>query len=364
MHSAQALPVQVPRGFTLIEVLIVIVVLGLLATLLVPAIQSARESARNVTCLGNLKSLGLQFTSFQANHGRFPSSVTAEVKGPLITNPKVAFRNFASELLPYAEAKSQHDAYRMEEDFCSEANAEAALVSLANSRCPSAPVNRLSVPEEFRPASLLRFFVGEANETVSQIITSLADHYECNEMRGPSMDYTVVVGITTEVAEALGYRTRRRPDQANAPYSLEGMFPLPGADSQDIETQLFRLAFGPTSFTFERGLRPSDIRDGLQRTIMMAECAGRPQLWRTNEEVIDEWATPGSVWSHPQNVIVVGGNSSQRLIQGSNDQSIYSFHYSHCNVLFADGHSRGIAWNISPDVLVALVTPQQGDRTE
>ncbi len=60
------------RGFTLLELLVAISIIGILVGLLLPAIQSAREAARRESCLNNLKQLGLGIHSYESSHRKFP----------------------------------------------------------------------------------------------------------------------------------------------------------------------------------------------------------------------------------------------------------------------------------------------------
>jgi len=60
------------HGFTLIELLVVIAIIAILAAMLLPALNSARESARTAQCANNLKQLGLAFHVYCADFGYWP----------------------------------------------------------------------------------------------------------------------------------------------------------------------------------------------------------------------------------------------------------------------------------------------------
>jgi prepilin-type N-terminal cleavage/methylation domain-containing protein/prepilin-type processing-associated H-X9-DG protein len=60
------------RGLTLVELLVVIAIIGLLVAMLLPAVQSARESARRTHCGNNLKQVGLAISTYQSSQGTYP----------------------------------------------------------------------------------------------------------------------------------------------------------------------------------------------------------------------------------------------------------------------------------------------------
>ena len=60
------------RGFTLVELLVVIAIIAMLVTLLLPAVQAAREAARNLHCKNTLKQISLSALNYESATGHFP----------------------------------------------------------------------------------------------------------------------------------------------------------------------------------------------------------------------------------------------------------------------------------------------------
>ncbi len=72
------------NGFTLIELLVVVAIIAVLVAILLPAIQKARDSVKDMTCLANLRQIGVAFSFYGSeNYGRFPYVGQA----PFLGNP-------------------------------------------------------------------------------------------------------------------------------------------------------------------------------------------------------------------------------------------------------------------------------------
>jgi prepilin-type N-terminal cleavage/methylation domain-containing protein len=98
-------------GFTLVELLVVITIIGILIALLLPAVQSARESARRVQCQNNLKQIGLAAQNHIQANGFFPTGGWGWLWGG---DPERGFTarqpgGWFYNLLPYMEQQPLHD---------------------------------------------------------------------------------------------------------------------------------------------------------------------------------------------------------------------------------------------------------------
>jgi len=133
-------------AFTLVELLVVIAIIGILVSLLLPAIQAAREAARRVQCANNLKQMGLAVHNYIDAHGVLPIGAR---NGPWLSSSRNQGRtgtNWKTSILPFLEENSLYDRLDFKRsmfalDWYGNEMLQALVIRAYN--CPSSPYHPL-----------------------------------------------------------------------------------------------------------------------------------------------------------------------------------------------------------------------------
>ena len=283
------------RGFTLVELLVVVAIVAVLVGLLLPAVQKVRAAAARISCSNNLKQLALALHGHESAVGTFPAGYRFD--------PPT--RGFVPPLLPYLE--QPNIPYDPSKNWDHPANLRAAEVQLPVLYCPAAPAR-------------LGRFDGTAPG-----------------FRPAASDYTVYHGINPGYCDLQGWPYYTPIDQNGALTS--------------------------------KPCRLLDIADGTSQTLLVAECAGRPELWRMGRCIAG--ASNNPAWSDPNLEIALDGSDTLTTGQGqgygrcvmncTNDNEMYSFHSGGAVAAFADGGVRFLRETVSAKTFAALVTKAAGD---
>jgi len=117
-----------------VELLVVIAIIGILIALLLPAVQAAREAARQLTCRNNLKQLGLALHGFHGVNQKFPPSAIHNSNGGLR-------ENWVIKILPFLEHKPLFDQFDLDFEISHPVNEPARSTHLSVMTCPTDTYN-------------------------------------------------------------------------------------------------------------------------------------------------------------------------------------------------------------------------------
>lgn len=134
-------------GFTLVELLVVIAVIGVLVGLLLPAVQAAREAVRKVSCSNNLRQVGLAIQNYHSTFNRLPAGYVsyptsngvapANVMMDAVTWDAGPGWGWGAAILPFAEGTTIADHLQMERPLWSVVNSQAIASTIPMFLCPS-----------------------------------------------------------------------------------------------------------------------------------------------------------------------------------------------------------------------------------
>ena len=130
-HVTQALR----RGFTMIELMVVLVVITILLAILIPAVQQSRMTASQVQCRVRMKQIGLALHGHEATFGQFPAFVNDRFSW-LVT------------LLPYMELSSVRDKLDLKAGAGDSVNEKIYLIPIEVYCCPTDPSRRISATSQ------------------------------------------------------------------------------------------------------------------------------------------------------------------------------------------------------------------------
>lgn len=332
------------RGFTLIELLVVIVIIVALIALLLPAVQAAREASRRVSCINNMKQVGLAMHNHESALGMFPAS--GKSMDMTQVSPLIVFQDGGwsglSRLLPYLEQTQLMAKADLTQPYNADSgvNFTAASASIGVFVCPS--VNRPSLKD-------------------TATFDPWGSPYELAQTSGYGVtDYAPIMGVDIAAVGGLGA--------------------TPIAPFRDI-------AQTARGLWHEKGTRIGEVTDGLSNTMAVIEVAGRNE-----KQVSANFELPGAAgqnrnpdlrqrfwrWASPDNAIVVSTTPNNKGTptgeptlwpetrdsagnMAGNNQSPSSNHGGGVCTLFADGSVRMIKDTILPAVLRALCTPSGGE---
>ena len=133
-HLHHTEKVRAKRGFTLVELLVVISIIGIMIGMLLPAVQSVRNAARRIACCNNLHQISIALQNHHAAHQAFP---IGGIEWRTRNDPTRRQLAWSAFLLPFLEQENVWQQLDLNTAFDSAENADAAATIIDVFVCPS-----------------------------------------------------------------------------------------------------------------------------------------------------------------------------------------------------------------------------------
>ena len=383
------------QGFTLIELLVVISIIGVLAGLLLPAIQAARESGRRAQCQNNMKNIGLGLMQYSTQKNSVPaggtilentssdlvtganSNIGAAASGSLTATQSTNLsHSWVVDILPYLDNQELYNAWNRQNSYL-----DATTSTGSNAAPTNAFLSNTAIP-----------------------ILRCPDDNTAQPDQG-NLSYVVNGGFALFLPTGASIKIDPLTQTSTA-VTLDWVPGNPTTPATSITQKLGMFSVGTVQGTFPWDVKttPSGIYDGTSTTLMLSEnlLAGYSPSSSLNGGAASNWANPnplftmfigsphicddgsgdcttgisslpngganltpsasgnidGPGWNHA-NQVGHGDNinfATQLTVEGSSP-FISSGHPGLVNTVFADGHVQTITATIDGTVFAKIITP-------
>ena len=316
------------RGFTLVELLVVVAIIGILVALLFPAVQAAREAGRRITCTNHMKQFALAVANYaSANDDQLPPQILEffalegrrPLPRPLRNCDRVAWQQSPGcriAVLPFLDEQNLFDQFDFTKGVVNDANVPAISQVVEAFQCPSTPgyprktLQRNPNPDAPKKERAYDFAVGTYDYGVPGFPAYQSIRHRELEIMFPAwfgMKYYAQIWTANEV------RHRCVPELSRG-----------------------------------QGAKLVWVVDGLSKTTVAHEAAGRPSLY--NRDGLDGMSSnggeqmSGNVWHIDHGFgwsqIFDFSTLDAAPINAGNLRSRFSFHPGGVNNAFLDGSVR------------------------